>query len=241
MPNTPTLANWLGQLGSDLVDQHNGSEGMATQLVCLDNGALATFLTAWQELYAAGGVANNAGSTDAFAAGTQVLMTASSSSIAKVLGAVGDAFEVGVSAYPRVNSDAQAGATVGGSCLVAFDKGEAARNAAWSFMQFMTSADVQVAFAAATGYVPSVKSAAETATWTDLVAAKPSFAAALEQIGATPTTMSSVTVGPSADFYYAIQACVTDMLDQGMTVEETVDIMADELGGLLQQYVQNNQ
>ena len=45
VPNTPTLANWLGQLGSYVVNEKNGSEGTATELACIDNGALAAFLT----------------------------------------------------------------------------------------------------------------------------------------------------------------------------------------------------
>lgn len=48
VPNTPTLANWLGQLGSYVVNEKNGSEGTATELACIDNGALATFLTQWK-------------------------------------------------------------------------------------------------------------------------------------------------------------------------------------------------
>ncbi|MDD2562154.1 MAG: extracellular solute-binding protein, partial [Eubacteriales bacterium] len=47
VPNTPTLANWLGQLGSYVVNNKNGSEAMATGLECLENGALETFLTEW--------------------------------------------------------------------------------------------------------------------------------------------------------------------------------------------------
>ena len=68
VPNTPTLNNWLGQLGSDLVNCRNGSEGTADSLACIDNGALLTFLTAWKDLYATGALDNADASTDAFAA-----------------------------------------------------------------------------------------------------------------------------------------------------------------------------
>ena len=118
VPNTPTLANWLGQLGSDLVDNHNGTEGTATALDCVENGALAEFLTAWKDLYATGALVNANASTDEFVAGRQLIMTSASSSIASLLGRIGEAFELGVSGYPRVNDNAAAGATVSGSCLV---------------------------------------------------------------------------------------------------------------------------
>ena len=110
VPNTPTLANWLGQLGSDLVNAHNGSEDTATALACIENGALADFLTAWKALYATGALANQNASTDEFVAGRQLIMTSSSSSVASILARVDGAFELGVCGYPKVREDASAGA-----------------------------------------------------------------------------------------------------------------------------------
>ena len=85
VPNTPTLNNWLGQLGSDLVNFRNGSEGTADSLACVDNGALLTFLKAWKDLYATGALDNADASTDAFAGGQLLVMTSSSSKVAGLL------------------------------------------------------------------------------------------------------------------------------------------------------------
>ena len=52
--------------------------------------------------------------------------------------------------------------------------------------------------------------------------------------------MRSVTVGPSKDFYYAIMQGVSDMLENDQTVEETVEIMSDEMQNLLTEYARNN-
>lgn len=240
LPNTPTLANWIGQLGSDLVDQQNGSEGMATRLDCLDNGALLTFLTEWKSLYASGALKNAASSTDEFVAGKQLIMTSSSSSVNAMLEKIGGAFELGIADYPRVNEEASKGATVSGSCLVMFDQGDARRQAAWELVTYLTSADVQADFAAGTGYLPSSEAAANSATWQDLVAKDPIFNVGYEQILSTPASMRSVTVGPSADFYYAIQDVVSEMLDEDLSPEEAVDLMQEELGGLLDQYARAN-
>ena len=240
VPNTPTLANWLGQLGSDLVDNHNGTEGTATALDCVENGALAEFLTAWKDLYATGALANANASTDEFVAGRQLIMTSSSSSIASLLGRIGEAFELGVSGYPRVNENAAAGATVSGSCLVMFDHGEARRAAAWALTGYLTSADVQADFARGTGYLPANAAAAESEAWQALIAEHPQYQVGLEQLMRTPDTMRSVTVGPSADFYYAIMNDISDMLDSDLSVEETVEILRDDLNGMLAQYLRAN-
>ena len=240
VPNTPTLANWLGQLGSDLVNFHNGTEGTATALDCVENGALAEFLQAWKELYTSGALVNTSGSTDEFVAGRQLIMTSSSSSVASLLARIGGAFELGVAAYPQVNSTASAGATVSGSCLVMFDHGTEAKDAAWTFVRYMTGADVQADFARGTGYLPSNAAAAASDVWAQLVAEHPQYQVGLDQLMATPDTMRSVTVGPSADFYYAIMNDVSDMLEEDLSVEETVDMMQDDLGGMLEQYVRAN-
>ncbi len=240
VPNTPTLANWLGQLGSDLVDHHNGAEGTAKELACVDNGALAAFLTAWKDLYATGALVNKSGSTDEFVAGRQLIMTSSSSSVTSLLSRIGGAFELGVSVYPKVNDEASFGATVSGSCLVMFDHGDARKAAAWEFVQFLTSADIQADFARGTGYLPSNTLAAESAVWQELIEEYPQYQVGLDQLMATPDTMRSVTVGPSADFYYGIINDISDMLEEDLSVEETVELMVDDLGGMLTQYARQN-
>lgn len=240
VPNTPTLANWLGQLGSDLVNRHNGSEGTATALDCVENGALADFLRAWKALYATGALANTNGSSDEFVAGRQLIMTSSSSSIASLLERIAGTFELGVAPYPRVSDEASAGATVSGSCLVMFDHGEARREAAWQFARFMTGADVQADFAKGTGYLPANLAAEQSGTWQALIGEYPQYNVGLAQLKETPDSMRSVTVGPAADFYYAIMNDISDMLDSDLSVEETVDIMADDLGGMLEQYARAN-
>ena len=240
VPNTPTLANWLGQMGSDLVNCRNGSEGEADALACIENGALETFLTRWQELYRSGALVNANSSTDAFCAGKQLIMTSSTSSIASVLAKVGGSFTVGVSAYPRVSDESGYGATVSGSCLVLFDHGEARREAALALVKYLTGAEVQVDFAMKTGYIPAVLSAEESPVWQDFIRERPQYEAGQKQLAVTPDTMCSVTVGPAADFYYAIMNDISEMLDQDMPPQETAQIMREDLEGMLQQYLKAN-
>ena len=198
VPNTPTLANWLGQLGSYVVNEKNGSEGTATELACLDNGALAAFLTQWKAMYDAGALINESGSADMFIAGDLVMMTNSSSNVAPVL------------------------------------------EASWVFMQYLASAAVQADFAANTGYIPSNTAAMDEDIYKTVTAEYPQYLVAYDQLISTPADMRSVTVGPSKDFYYAIMQGVSDMLENDQTVEETVEIMSDEMQNLLTEYARNN-
>lgn len=241
VPNTPTLANWLGQLGSYVVNEKNGSEGTATELACIDNGALAAFLTQWKAMYDAGALINESGSADMFIAGDLAMMTNSSSNVAPVLEKVNGAFEVGVGKYLRVSADASDGATVAGSCLSMFDSGDDLRKeASWVFMQYLASAAVQADFAANTGYIPSNTAAMDEDLYKTVTAEYPQYLVAYDQLISTPADMRSVTVGPSKDFYYAIMQGVSDMLENDQTVEETVEIMSDEMQNLLTEYARNN-
>lgn len=241
VPSTPTLANWLGQLGSYVVNESNGADGTATELACIDNGALLTFLTEWKSMYDSGALVNENASSDRFIAGEVAIMTSSSANVAAIMEKVGDAFEVGVSTYLRVNEDASYGATVSGSCLAMFDSGDALRKeAAWYFMQYLTSADVQADFAANTGYIPVNTGSLEAEAYTAVTQEYPQYTVAFDQLTNTPADMRSVTVGPSTDFYYSIIQCVSDMLANGQTPEETVDIMNDDLSILLEDYASSN-
>ena len=240
VPNTPTLANWLGQMGSYLVNEQNGSNGTAVRLDCIENGALESFLETWKALYATGALENTSASSDEFAAGLLLIYNSSSSGIASMLEKIDGKFELGVSAYPRVNEDAAFGASVSGSCLVAFDHGQERLDAAKAFMLYLTSADVQVDYAMKTGYIPSCQSALESEAWKAFIAENPVYAAAANQLVSTPAGMRSVTVGPAADFYYAIMNDITEMLDDDLSASETAEMMDEDLTGMLEQYAKAN-
>ncbi|MDD4083173.1 MAG: extracellular solute-binding protein [Sphaerochaetaceae bacterium] len=241
VPNSPTLANWLGQLGSYIVNNNNGTDATATKLECIDNGALKTFLTEWKAMYDAGALENKSLSTNQFVAGEVAILTSSSSSVNSLLSKVDGKFEVGATNFLRVNSSASYGATVSGSCLVMFDSNDALKKAAtWEFIKYMTGEKVQADFAAGTGYTPGYKASVENEDYKNFLAKTPQFSVASEQLAKTPASMRSITVGPTVDFYYAIQNEVTGMLNSGASVDATVESMKENLQGLLDNYMRSN-
>lgn len=246
LPNSASLNNWIQQLGGKLLDQDNGTLGNATALTCAADGTLVTFLTEWKALYASGALRNaDTTTTDSFVAGETALFTGSTSSLRGVMDKVGDRFEVGVAYFPRVNEEnawgsTTPGATSSGSALMAFDKGDAAKKeAAWEFMQYMTSAGTQAEWATGTGYLPVNTGTAETESYQTFIAELPQFDVGVRQLQETPM-YTSVTVGPAADFYYAVQNNVSEMLTSDLTVEETIANMTEELEGMLAEYNRAN-
>ncbi len=241
VPSTPTLANWLGQLGSYVVNNSNGSESTATKLDCIDNGALKTFLTEWKAMYDNGAVMNQSLSVNQFINGEVAIVTNSSSNVNAILEKVNGKFNVGASTFLRVNDSASYGATVSGSCLVMFDSSDSLKKkATWEFMKYLTGKDVQTDFAINTGYIPSNKASVQTEEYQTLLASNPMYKVGPEQLEKTPSSMRSVTVGPSADFYYGIMNGVSDMLKNNSSVDDALLSISTNLQGLLDQYARNN-
>ncbi len=249
VPNTPTLANWIGQIpGKDadasyVVNNKNGRTGTATELVCDQDGTLATFLTEWKAMYDAGAVKNlGSGLSDMFFAGQMVFFTTSTSNLNTLLTSIDGRFELGCTYYPRVNADANYGATIAGACMCMLNVNDDNKaSAAWDFLKYLESADIQARFSMGTGYFAVNNAATELAEYKQFLVEYPQFQASIDQVNATSPDMMGVTVGPSRDFYLTIQDIITMMLEDDMSVEDTVEEMSDTLNAMLYQYNITNQ
>lgn len=241
LPNSPSLTNWLGQIGSYVVNQKNGSTGTADKVDCVENGALLTFLTEWKAMYDAGALKNAEASSDEFVAGQIGMLTTSSSNITSLRAKIGDKFEMGVAKLVRVNDTASYGATTSGGGVFMFDHDDELRKlASWELMKYLTSAEVQADFAVGTGYIPVNTGAVDEDVYKNLLAEYDGYQVGIDQLKETPDTMVSITVGPSYDFYYAIMTGVSDMLDKGETPEQGVEALNTEMQTLLDEYIAAN-
>lgn len=248
-PHTPNIANWIGQMpgqggvnASYLVDNRNGRDGIATRLVADTESTLLTFLRAWQNMYDAGAILNvSDGLTNLFLTQQIVFFTSSSAHLTNLRDQIDGRFELGTAFFPRVHENSNFGATVSGSALFMFNRGNPARtDAAWEFVKFMTSADIQARLAAATGYIPVNYGAKEQQIYIDHVTGFPQAATGLAQLEVTSPDMLGVIVGPSRNFFFELINQVSTMLEQRRTPEETVTNMARALNLLLHDFYEAN-
>ena len=241
IPNTPYLANWLGQLGSSVVNNANGNEAPATQLDCIENGALEKFLSAWQTLYHAGALVNESFSPNDFIAGEVAVYINSSSMISSIKSKVNGAFEVAAGPFLRVSADVPFASSPAGSCVCLFDSGDELRKAAsWEFLKFLGGEAFQTAFAAETGKFPANKASLESETWRELVASEPMYGVGPYTLAHVPDSFRSVTVGPSVDFYLGIMNGVSEMLNKGVSPEEGAESIEKNLQSLLDNWTRMN-
>jgi sn-glycerol 3-phosphate transport system substrate-binding protein len=248
MPNSPLLANWIGQIpgkgagASYIVDHNNGRDGNATKLVCDTEGTLLTFLNGWKSMYSAGALLNvSDGLNNLFLTQQTVFLTTSTSNLASFISQIAGRFELGCTYFPRVSAAANYGATVSGSGLFMFDKGSTDKTAAaWEFVKFMTSSGVQARFAAATGYMPVNTGSFNEPVYAAYVKENPQAEIGARQLAETSADMISITVGPSRDFYYEIVNQVSEMLTRNKTPGETVESLSSALNRLLDDYAEAN-
>ncbi len=241
IPNTPYLANWLGQLGSDVVNNANGNEAPATKLDCIENGALEKFLSAWQALYNAGALVNESFTPNAFIAGEVAVYINSSSMINSIKSKVNGAFEIAAGPFLRVSADVPYASSPAGSCVCLFDSEDELRKAAsWEFLKFLSGEEFQTAFAAETGKIPSNKVSLESETWRELVASEPMYRVGAEALTHVPESLRSVTVGPSVDFYLGIMNGVSEMLSKGNSPEKGAENIGKNLQSLLDNWARMN-
>jgi len=247
-PNTPLLASWIGQMpgrtagASYVTDNRNGRDGDATRLVCDTEGTLLNFLGAWKNMFDTGALLNvSDGLNNLFLTQQIVFMTSSTSALLRLLNQIDGRFELGCTFFPRVNDNSNFGATVSGSGLFMFNKGDAAKTrAAWEFVQFMCSPDIQARFSVSTGYIPVNLASLDKAIYTDHIARFPQAETGTRQLEQTNPDMMGIIVGPSRNFFFEIISQVSAMLTNNRTPEDTVRTMTSALNLLLDDYIEAN-
>lgn len=138
-------------------DGEGGRKSPMTKVTAGEDGTLEAFLTKWQELVKTGACLYKENKApEEFAAGKTAMVLMSSSKVGAVKGLVGDKFKWKTVPMPKVHAEDESGAAVGGSCLVLFNRGDEARvKAAYDFMCYLSSPEVQSRIAQASGYVPT--------------------------------------------------------------------------------------
>ena len=239
VPTTYELCSFIGmQHGlSYITDMSNGHDGTPTRTLFEQDGTLHDFLVKWKELYETGGLNNlTSGVSAEFAAGRTASMLASTSNLTSVQEAVGGRFELGVANVPMVNEDATGGVNLSGGALFTFHKDAQKEKAVWTFMKYLTSAQAQLEWHIATGYLPVNKDTYTMQEYIDHTLANPLFKVASDQLLASNAKVTGLWIPNAYQVYYSFQAGIRSMLEEGRDVDETVSALADEIDGYLDEY-----
>jgi sn-glycerol 3-phosphate transport system substrate-binding protein len=205
------LEQWLAKEGEFYSDNDNGRSAPSTR-VLFDGPTGVELLTGLQDVVATGGgvyVGENPSGTDAFLkladASTPASMTISTSA---ALGSVLQFVEGGIipgigvedlGVGPMPSPSGAPGTLIGGASLwITAGRGDAEAAAAFEFISYLVSPEIQSEWAAATGYVPVNAGAVEIDPLRSVYTTDPRFRVAYDQVAQTPDvpTSNGPVLGP---------------------------------------------
>lgn len=238
------LINFLVSQSPDsfIGDHEGGRTEPMTEVTIGEDGTLENFLTKlndWNEIGGYKYIEDNI--NEEFASGVSAMAIMSSSRINTINGLVGDNFKWGTTSIPMVNETDTSGASIGGSSLVMFDReDEAKKAAAWDFIQYVSTPEVQAEFSQATGYIPVNKESEDLDVMKDFYAENPQFEAALNQMKNSHPNAQE----PFDLVNWEVDGIVKDIMlefNEGkLTVDETVEKIVKSYNNPLNEYHRAN-
>lgn len=239
VPATFELTTLIGaQNGlSYMLNNRNGHDGAATEVLFGKEGTYKTFLEKWKAVYDTGFYSPiTSGVTAEFTSGRCAAMLASSSNLASVINSVSGEFEVGVAKVPMVNEKATGGTVISGGALFSFTDSPAVK----TVLEYMISPDVQAKWSEATGYVPVSTKAYETEAYKAFLEKNPQYKVAIESLLDSNPGLANVWVPSAYSVYYSFQSNIADVLN-GKDIDTAVSDMVAIVEGAIASYsAQNN-
>jgi sn-glycerol 3-phosphate transport system substrate-binding protein len=244
------LEQWFARAGEPYADNGNGRLAPATK-VLFDNSTGVQLLTAVQSLVQDGlavTVGDNPNGQDALLkladpAKPAAMAIASSAAIGTVISVLDGGLIPGITSAqlgvgPMPGPGEVASAIVGGGSLyIVSDKGDPAAAAAWDFIKFLTRAQTQSDWAAATGYVPIRQDALDLEPLKSTYATDPRFKVAYDQLLAGKDDLASVgpVIGPLPQVRASTAGAVASIFG-GADVQTSLTAAAQQSDALITQY-----
>lgn len=239
VPTTYELVSFLGsqQGGVYISDNRNGHDGVSTKVLFDENGTFKTFLEKWKALYDTGAVNNlTSGVSSAFYSGQSASMLASSSNLSTALENTDGLFSLGVANVPMVDDEATGGVNIGGGCLAAFTNSEAVKEV----IEYFISPSVQAYWAEHTGYMPVNSKTVESEDWQSFIAENPLYSVALDQALSSSEVVIGLWIPSAYQVYYSFQSTIASVLEDGMSIDDAVQTMADMINTSLAEYTRQH-
>jgi sn-glycerol 3-phosphate transport system substrate-binding protein len=248
------LEQWLAKAGELYADNGNGRQAPATK-VLFDGPTGVELLTFVQSMINDGlavTVGDNPNGSDALLrlanrTDPAAMAIASSAGIGPVKGALDGGLIPGITSAdlgvgPMPGPGDTPSANVGGASLYIMDqKGDAATAASWDYIKFLTSAQSQSTWAAATGYVPVRQDALALDPVKTTYATDPRFEVPYDQLSGGVEDFASVgpVLGPLPQIR-TLTAAATAAIMGGADVQTQLTAAAQQADALITQYNQLN-
>lgn len=223
-------------------NNEGGRTAPMTEVTIGEDGTLGNFLTKLQDWNQTDGYKYTEDNiNEEFASGVSAMAIMSSSRINTIKSLVGDNFKWNTTSIPMVNEADTSGASIGGGSLVMFDREDDKKlKAAWDFIQYVSTPEVQAEFSQKTGYLPVNNESENLDTMQEFYADNPQFEAALEQMKNSHPNAQE----PFDLVNWEVDGIVKDIMlefNEGkLTVDEAIDRIVDSYNNALDEYHRAN-
>lgn len=224
-----------GANGTYFGNNESGRSGTMTELTCQDE--ISKFLDEWQKVIDSGAYKETKDSmNEEFAQGLNSMCIMSSARIPAIAALVGDSFEWGVAAIPKVSAEDVGGAYPSGSGLFMIDRGDQERlDAAWAFVQYLISAEAQAMWLDGTGYVPVNINAVDTDAYKEGIEKEPRLNLPFEILSHTPSTVVASFCPNAEEVNNVIKTAMLEFAG-GATKDETYTAIIDGIASAFADY-----
>lgn len=241
------MEQFFANQNADYLNNGNGREAAATESLVNSEAGVKT-LEWWKRMVDNKVVANlgrnTEDTTNAFAAGQIAMTLDSTASLRKIVEQVGDKFEVGTAFLPRPAAAKEGGVVVGGASLyIMNNKPEAQQKAAWEFIKYVASPEVQAQWSVNTGYFPITTAAYDQQVLKDNMEKYPQFKTAVEQLHASAQTTATqgAVMGVFPEARQIVEASIEAVLNGQQQPKEALDQAAQQITDKIAQYNQTVQ
>lgn len=232
----------IGAEGTAFGNNNNGHDGYMDALSCAEDGSLENFINAWSEVVDSGAYkATKDSINEEFAAEMYSMVIMSSSRLKTVEDLVGDAFDWQVAPVPTVNEGDAQGSFPTGSGLFVLDRDDDKKvEAAWEFVKYMASADVQAQWVETTGYVPANKAALQSDTYKNAVAENPRLQVAYDVLANAPENMTSPLVPNNSEVDTVIKDSMIQFGEGSADAQTTLESIVSGVNQIFADYYRAN-
>ena len=232
---------YCSKQGMPFANNDNGRTEAATAVAFDENGAGVTFMNWISDMNKSGLNANfgrdDTATVSAFAAGKIGFIFGSTASLTSILKAVNGAFQLGTASMPDLVTGTNGGVSIGGGSLWMMNKGDdATKDAAWQFIQYAVSPEVQVAWHKATGYFPITVKAYDLDSMKTHLEANPLFKTAIDQLHASSVEAHGALLGVFTEARGIIESNWENMIGGTMTPEQVIAESATAINSAIEMY-----
>ncbi|MDF2923414.1 MAG: transporter substrate-binding protein [Paenibacillaceae bacterium] len=236
------MEQFFANQGAEYVNNGNGRTAPATESLAAADAGVNT-LAWWKELIDKKTATNLGRKTEdtrkAFAAGQVAMILDSTASLRGIVNSADGKFAVGTGFLPKPQNAKEGGVIVGGaSNYILNNRPEAEQKAAWEFIKYLASPEVQAAWHISTGYFPVTTKAYDLPNVKDNMAKYPQFQTAVNQLHSTKagTATQGAVMGVFPEARQIMESAIEEALNAKKSPKEAMEGAAKEITAKLEVY-----